>query len=103
LSAIELVFHPEALAEYVEAIRWYASKSESVADRYEREVSLALERIADAPNRWPSHDDMHRKLLIRRFPYVLIYREFEGRVWIVAVAHGHRRPGYWKDRIGNLQ
>jgi toxin ParE1/3/4 len=39
-----------------------------------------------------------RKLLLRRFPYLLIYREFEGRIWVVTVAHGHRRPGYWRRR-----
>ena len=28
----------------------------------------------------------------------VVYREFGDRVWIVAVAHAHSRPGYWKAR-----
>jgi len=40
-----------------------------------------------------------RKLVLQRFPYVIVYREKESSVEILAVAHGHRQPGYWKDRL----
>jgi plasmid stabilization system protein ParE len=36
--------------------------------------------------------------LVRRFPYVVVYRQIAARVQIVAVAHGKRKPGYWKRR-----
>jgi len=35
----------------------------------------------------------------RRDPFSIIYRVESGRILIVAVAHGHRRPGYWKSRL----
>jgi hypothetical protein len=28
----------------------------------------------------------------------LIYRVVDNRIQVVAVAHGRRRPGYWKSR-----
>jgi len=37
--------------------------------------------------------------VLRRFPYFLVYRVEPERVVIVAVAHAHQRPGYWKDRV----
>jgi toxin ParE1/3/4 len=39
-----------------------------------------------------------RRHLIERFPYAIIYREFDDRIFIVAVAHGLRRPDFWKTR-----
>jgi plasmid stabilization system protein ParE len=39
-----------------------------------------------------------RRWLIRRFPYSVIYREEESRIYILAVAHQRRRPEYWSDR-----
>lgn len=40
-----------------------------------------------------------RRLLLDRFPYVLIYRPLPGGgVRVLAVAHGRRRPGYWRHR-----
>ena len=35
---------------------------------------------------------------IGRTPYGIIYQARENYILIVAVAHLHRKPGYWKDR-----
>jgi toxin ParE1/3/4 len=40
----------------------------------------------------------HRQYLVDGFPYRLIYRERVDDLYIVAVAHASRRPGYWKRR-----
>ena len=98
MAQAEVVFHPEASAEYGEAYAWYADRDPRTADRFEQEVESAVQRIVEGPHRWPRYDEKHRKLVLRRFPYVVIYREHGNRIWIVAVAHGHRRPGYWKKR-----
>jgi hypothetical protein len=37
-------------------------------------------------------------LLVRRFPFALIYRQLTGGIEILAVAHVRRRPSYWRDR-----
>ena len=39
---------------------------------------------------------------LKRFPFSIIYLEKADRVWIVAVAHPSRRPGYWGYRLGEL-
>ena len=98
MAQAELVFHPEASVEYGEAYAWYLGHDPKAAERFEQEVESAVRYIVKDPHRWPTYDEKHRKLLLRRFPYVLIYREHANRIWIVAVAHEHRRPGYWKER-----
>ncbi|TMA93261.1 MAG: type II toxin-antitoxin system RelE/ParE family toxin [Deltaproteobacteria bacterium] len=40
-----------------------------------------------------------RRCLIARFPYGLIYGIDGDTIVVVAVAHLHRRPRYWIDRI----
>jgi hypothetical protein len=40
-----------------------------------------------------------RKFVLRRFPFLIIYRDLPSTIQIVAVAHGRRRAGYWKGRI----
>jgi toxin ParE1/3/4 len=39
-----------------------------------------------------------RKSSVRRFPYVVFYLDLEEYIWIAAVAHQRRRPGYWVYR-----
>jgi len=40
-----------------------------------------------------------RRFLVRRFPYGLLYRNEPTAIFIVAVMHLRRRPGYWKGRV----
>jgi toxin ParE1/3/4 len=39
-----------------------------------------------------------RRYTIQQFPFLIFYAEFEEFIWVVAIAHGKRRPDYWKKR-----
>jgi hypothetical protein len=39
-----------------------------------------------------------RRWLLRRFPFGLIHRESGSTIFVVAVAHTRRAPGYWLAR-----
>jgi plasmid stabilization system protein ParE len=58
-----------------------------------------VEHVARAPERWPVVRGHYRqKVFTGPFPYVLIYRTQAEVVFVVAVAHQRRRPGYWVGR-----
>ena len=40
-----------------------------------------------------------RHMILRKFPFVVFYREADDSVVIYAIAHGRRQPDYWKDRL----
>ena len=98
MPRISLGFHPEAGAEYAEAFRWYRERGAGLATAFAEEISRALRLIRETPDRWPRYSTRHRRILVRRFPYWLIYLATDSRIWIVAVAHTSRRPGYWRAR-----
>jgi plasmid stabilization system protein ParE len=92
--------HEEAAAEYDAAFDWYLQRSPDAALKLDAEFGRALAEIAQAPQRWASGPHHTRRFLLRRFPFLLIYRERAGgNLQIVAVAHTSRRPGYWRERI----
>ena len=97
IKAVE--FHDEASAEYDAAFDWYLKQSSDAASNFDAEVDRALADIASSPQRWAAGAHSTRRYLLRRFPYILIYREWQGDIQIVAVAHTSRRPGYWKKRV----
>jgi len=101
VHAADVAFHRDAIAEYEEAFAWYFSRSPDIATRFEHEVERALRLIVEAPTVGAACDEVNRRILLRRFPYLVIYREHRGKLWVVAVAHGHRRPRYWKHRAVN--
>jgi plasmid stabilization system protein ParE len=92
----EIRFHPEAQAEYQAAFEWYRDRSERAAGRSEFEVERVLELSKANPEMFPRYDGEHRLVMLRRFPYFLVYRSQPERIEIIAVAHAHRSPGYWK-------
>lgn len=85
-------------AEFTDALCWYAERSPDVALTFDSEFDEVLARIADSPGRFPVCDDRHRYVLMRRFPYLVIYRTVAETITIIAVAHTSREPGYWTDR-----
>jgi len=92
-------FLEEASAEYEAAFDWYFARSEASASKFSSELAQAIGMIAEAPQRWPAGPYGTRKTLLHRFPFAVVYRELPSVIQILAVAHGHRRPGYWKTRI----
>ena len=97
--ATELEYLEEALEEAEAAARWYAERSASAAVGFSEEIDAAESAITDFPDAWPPFAHGTRRYLLRRYPFSVIYRVESRRVLIVAVAHGHRRPGYWKSRL----
>jgi plasmid stabilization system protein ParE len=90
--------HPGAVAEAQKAYRWYLRRSAGAARRFRAALEAALLQIAQSPDRWPTYLLGTRYRLVRRFPFIVVYRQVGGRLQVVAVAHAKRRPGYWKRR-----
>jgi len=95
----QVEFHPEAVAEAREAERWYRERSDFAADAFLSALDRAVERIAEAPELSARYVAGTRRFLLRHFPYSVVYREKAGRIEIIAIAHGRRRPGYWRSRL----
>ncbi|HKZ74554.1 MAG TPA: type II toxin-antitoxin system RelE/ParE family toxin, partial [Steroidobacteraceae bacterium] len=79
-------FLPAADREFREATRYYEARA----------PGLGHEFIAELEHMRSILDSMHRSLVLRRFPFALIYRIDPTAVRIVAVAHKRRKPGYWR-------
>ncbi len=68
------------------------------ASNFETIFEQAVARIREAPDRWPVYFRDCRKYALHQFPFSIVYRDFSSHLLVWAVAHGHRRPRYWKDR-----
>ena len=92
-------FHPESEQEYLATLAWYKERSPSAAFDFEQEFQRAISAIAESPERWPLYRSPCRRFILRQFPFAIVFRKLDKEVFILAVAHGHRRPGYWRRRL----
>ena len=89
-----------ARAEIIRAYEWYEARDRDIAERFLQALANVQVRLVDHPELGPVWRKRRvgpavRKLVLRRFPFVVFYL-LEGEVIdIVAVAHARRRPGYW--------
>ena len=86
-------FHPDALAEYKEAARFYADCQAGLEQRFIAAVEHAIGQITVTPKQFRTLEDDIRRCLTRVFPYAVLYAE------VIAVMHCHREPGYWRQRV----
>ena len=92
-------FHPEARAEFKEAILYYSEKSPSLGLAFYTEVEHAIERIVQNPVLYRVIDEDVRRCLTKRFPYAILYSIEDHYILILAIMHCSREPSYWKHRL----
>jgi Plasmid stabilisation system protein. len=95
---MKVVFSKYALQELNDAVRYYELEYEGLGRRFRAEVKKAATRIADYPRAWSVERGDVRKCLLHKFPYKLLYSIEEGHIFVIAVAHQHRKPDYWIER-----
>jgi len=100
VSGESLRIHPAAVEEAEAAVDWYAQRSRRAAGMFLDELDRAVDLISQNPEHYPRHDFDTRRIVLRRFPFVIIFRKAVAGVEIIAIAHGRRRPGYWRERPG---
>ena len=92
-------FHPEAQDEFISAAQFYESQTAGLGLDFILAVQRTYERLLEFPATGPPFGRRLRRLLVPKFPYGLLYRVEPNRIYIVAVMHLHRRPGYWRSRL----
>lgn len=94
-----VIFHSEAEWDLHQAIIFYERERTGLGRELRQEVEATVRHIQQNPRAFPLRADQQtRKGLVRRFPYTIVFIEFEEVLWIAAVAHQKRHPQYWSGR-----
>jgi plasmid stabilization system protein ParE len=96
---VKVVLHPQADAEFLPAQQRYTDTSPPLGRRFYDEITSVFRRIIEHPHRYKQFDPPARRLFANGFPYAVIYVARPDTLWIIAVMHVRREPGYWKERI----
>lgn len=95
-------FHRAAEQEYENAASFYAKRSQRAAREFVAALKQTYERILAEPTRWRTIEGDVRKCVARgNVPYAVFYVVEEQSIYLLAVAHHRRRPGYWRERLND--
>ena len=96
---MKVILHPEADAELTEAVAYYAAIDPTLGQRFYAEMERLIHEIGAHPGTFRQFDPPARRHFSSWFPYGIIYLEQQERLWVVAIMHLKRHPGYWKTRL----
>jgi toxin ParE1/3/4 len=94
-----IAYHCEADVELVTAAKNYKCQGERLGHQFLHAVHLTLARIRDDPERFPFHDRPTRACRVIGFRFRIVYEVLPDAIYVIAVAHTSREPGYWRNRL----
>jgi len=89
---------PAAQFEIRQAALFYEECRDGLGQEFLDAVESAFDQIRQHPTVWRILDGRFRRYLLHQFPYGVIYA-IEGEIiYVAAVMHLKRKPGYWVSR-----
>lgn len=97
-------YHAAAGEEAERAADWYTNEQLALGLDFEQELAIAVSLLRREPTPSVPYPRIAakygvRRLILKRFPYDLVFVEREQGIMIVALAHHARKPGYWRGRL----
>ncbi|MFN0037432.1 MAG: type II toxin-antitoxin system RelE/ParE family toxin [Saprospiraceae bacterium] len=96
--AFPIELHEAAEAELWEAIDWYDAQKENLGKEFARELERVVKSISQTPKAFAKVEGEARKAVLRRFPYIVIFRVKDEIVIVLAIFHTSRSPKQWMSR-----
>jgi plasmid stabilization system protein ParE len=88
-----------AKREVDDAVVWYEEQAKGLGRDFLDELDRVVRLVKIYPHIATQIEPDVRRFLFRRFPYSLIYGINNDTLVVIAVAHQHREPRYWVDRL----
>ncbi|MGH7943906.1 MAG: type II toxin-antitoxin system RelE/ParE family toxin [Opitutaceae bacterium] len=94
-------FHPAVPNDFNAALDYYEAEGGThLADRFEDELRGCLEAIKAGPTRFSFYQgsDLFRRIRLKGFPYLIVYRENAAIVRVTVLKHERRHPRFGMSR-----
>ena len=85
--------------EVDDAVTWYDKQVIGLGREFLDELDRSVRLIRAYPEASTEIEPGIRRWLLTRFPYSLVYGIDSNTIVVIAVAHLHREPRYWIDRL----
>ena len=94
--------------EAAEAAAWYETQRSGFGHEFRLEFKFELDRLREGilpGTPWPGRLGAVgvKRLLMRQFPFSLVFVIEKDEAVVLAVAHHRRRPAYWRPRLSRTQ
>jgi len=79
-------------------IEFYDERAPGLGLEFLDELDQTWAALIDHPEVGARHSNDVRRIVLPRFPFVVLYSLEPGEIVVHAIAHQRRRPDYWRHR-----
>ena len=96
---IKVRFLPAAEIELLKEVTYYSKARTGTGIRFQAAIEAVISRAATHPLGGAPSFKETRSVLVKGFPFSVVYRPSEQELLVVAIAPHRKRPQYWASRI----
>ena len=100
---MKVSFIEPAFLELKDTIDFYNHEITELGNKFYEELLSKIVLIEKFPQIWSKNSKHTRKAVLKIFPYNVIYTVWNREIYIIAVAHQHREPDYWIERMNKFK
>jgi toxin ParE1/3/4 len=97
---VKAVVHAAADAKLAEAVAYYTAIDATLGQRFFLEIKRLLREVCAHPRMFRQFNPPARRHFSPSFLFGVIYLESTDHLWIVAMMHMKRNPGYGSHESG---
>ena len=96
----QLRFHPKVVDDLKGAVEWYDARSAGLGIGFRAAVDFRFDELEDSPSSFPrAFEDLDYRLgRLKRFPYLILFRQKADIVFVLGVFHTASDQAKWKER-----
>ena len=96
---MRVIFYELAKIELDDGKEYYEMEVIGLGKRFKQEVKRAINIIKKMPEIGSPESENIRRYILHKFPYKVLYSIEKDHIYVIAIAHLHREPMYWINRI----
>ncbi|MEA2072910.1 MAG: type II toxin-antitoxin system RelE/ParE family toxin [Campylobacterota bacterium] len=96
---MRIEFLPEAKYELDDAVDFYELQLQGLGGTFKNIAKSTIKRVSMFPTAWTEIKPSIRRCIMHKFPYNVLYSIEKDCILIIAIAHHHRNPNYWTNRV----
>ncbi len=91
--------HPKAEIDVEEALQYYEQVDKTLKLKFIHYLETTFNKIILFPHIYPYETKTSQKILMEKFPYIIIYEQYQDGIMILAIFHTSRDPINLDNRV----
>lgn len=94
-----LKLHPKAEEDLIDTLNYYYDIDAKLEAKFVEYLEITFDKIEQFAHLYPYENEVVQKVIVEKFPYIVLYEQYEDMIMILAIFHTKRDPDTLVNRV----